>query len=181
MSQAALSDRAYRKIINSWCMYDWANSAFATTLMAAMFPPFYREMAITAGLSEANVARASLRRDGSRARPAPTRHTRPHAGSPTVSTRAPSSTAESAVGPTFRLTPTVTAISEARTRSMPARRCTRASSTREQSPGSILRRGLTTLSARSPERLATPARLLPRAEISVTGSRVHSDRRGTGR
>ena len=23
-------------------MYDWANSAFATTIMAAMFPPFYR-------------------------------------------------------------------------------------------------------------------------------------------
>ena len=54
MSQAALSDRAYRKIINSWSMYDWANSAFATTIMAAMFPPFYREMATTAGLSEAN-------------------------------------------------------------------------------------------------------------------------------
>ncbi len=58
MSQAALSDRAYRKIINSWSMYDWANSAFATTIMAAMFPPFYREMATTAGLSEANATAA---------------------------------------------------------------------------------------------------------------------------
>ena len=36
------NDRAYKKIINAWCMYDWANSAFATTIMAAMFPPFYR-------------------------------------------------------------------------------------------------------------------------------------------
>jgi UMF1 family MFS transporter len=35
-------------------MYDWANSAFATTIMAAMFPPFYRSMAKAAGLSEAN-------------------------------------------------------------------------------------------------------------------------------
>ena len=58
MSQATLSDRAYRKIINSWSMYDWANSAFATTIMAAMFPPFYRTMATTAGLSEANATAA---------------------------------------------------------------------------------------------------------------------------
>jgi UMF1 family MFS transporter len=58
VSQAALSDHTYRKIINSWSMYDWANSAFATTIMAAMFPPFYREMATTAGLSEANATAA---------------------------------------------------------------------------------------------------------------------------
>jgi UMF1 family MFS transporter len=51
-------DRAYRKIINSWCMYDWANSAFATTIMAAMFPPFYRSLATAAGLSEANATAA---------------------------------------------------------------------------------------------------------------------------
>jgi UMF1 family MFS transporter len=35
-------------------MYDWANSAFATTIMAAMFPPFYRSMVTGAGLGEAN-------------------------------------------------------------------------------------------------------------------------------
>jgi UMF1 family MFS transporter len=50
--------RTYRRIINSWCMYDWANSAFATTIMAAMFPPFYRSLATTAGLSEANATAA---------------------------------------------------------------------------------------------------------------------------
>jgi len=49
-----MGDKAYRKIINSWAMYDWANSAFATTIMAAMFPPFYRSLATAAGLSEAN-------------------------------------------------------------------------------------------------------------------------------
>ncbi len=33
-------------------MYDWANSAFATTLMAALFPPFYRSLVTSAGLPE---------------------------------------------------------------------------------------------------------------------------------
>ncbi len=31
----------YAKVINAWCMYDWANSAFATTIMAAVLPTFY--------------------------------------------------------------------------------------------------------------------------------------------
>jgi len=38
-------DRTYRKIINAWCMYDWANSAFATTILAAVLPTFYSEVA----------------------------------------------------------------------------------------------------------------------------------------
>ncbi|MFH1138433.1 MAG: MFS transporter [Pseudomonadota bacterium] len=42
--------KAYNKIINSWCMYDWANSAFACTIMGAVFPPFYRSLVIKAGL-----------------------------------------------------------------------------------------------------------------------------------
>ncbi len=44
-----MNDKSYRRIINAWSMYDWANSAFATTIMAAMFPPFYRSVAIAAG------------------------------------------------------------------------------------------------------------------------------------
>ncbi|MEJ2207981.1 MAG: MFS transporter [Anaerolineae bacterium] len=55
---AIADDRAYRKVINSWCMYDWANSGFATTIMAAMFPPFYRSLATSAGLSESNATAA---------------------------------------------------------------------------------------------------------------------------
>lgn len=47
-------DKQYRKVINAWCMYDWANSAFATTIMAAMFPPFYRSLVTAAGRSEAD-------------------------------------------------------------------------------------------------------------------------------
>jgi UMF1 family MFS transporter len=44
----------YKKSINAWCMYDWANSAFATTIMAAIFPPFYRSLVTGAGLPESN-------------------------------------------------------------------------------------------------------------------------------
>jgi UMF1 family MFS transporter len=33
-------------------MYDWANSAFATTIMGAMFPPFYRTLVTANGASE---------------------------------------------------------------------------------------------------------------------------------
>ncbi|MFN2218069.1 MAG: MFS transporter [Anaerolineae bacterium] len=58
MSATASDDRTYRKIINSWAMYDWANSAFATTIMAAMFPPFYRSLAIAAGVTEAGATAA---------------------------------------------------------------------------------------------------------------------------
>jgi UMF1 family MFS transporter len=35
-------------------MYDWANSAFATTVIAALFPPFYRSLVLAAGLPEKN-------------------------------------------------------------------------------------------------------------------------------
>jgi len=47
-----------KRIINAWCMYDWANSAFATTVMAALFPPFYRAMAGRAGLSSSRATAA---------------------------------------------------------------------------------------------------------------------------
>jgi len=37
----------------AWCLYDWANSAFATSIMAALFPPFFRDLAVAAGRSPA--------------------------------------------------------------------------------------------------------------------------------
>ena len=40
-----MEDKKYKKIINSWAMYDWANSAFATTIMAAVLPIYYRAIA----------------------------------------------------------------------------------------------------------------------------------------
>ena len=39
------ADKAYRKAVNSWAMYDWANSAFATTIMAAVLPVYYSQVA----------------------------------------------------------------------------------------------------------------------------------------
>ena len=41
-----------RRTINAWCMYDWANSAFMTTVTTALFPVFFRSIAINAGLPE---------------------------------------------------------------------------------------------------------------------------------
>lgn len=38
-------EKERRKIIISWCLYDWANSAFATTIMAAVLPVFYSSVA----------------------------------------------------------------------------------------------------------------------------------------
>ena len=38
-------EKSGRKIILSWCMYDWANSAFATTIMAAVLPFYYSSVA----------------------------------------------------------------------------------------------------------------------------------------
>ena len=51
MASDAVAERLHRKIINAWCMYDWANSAFATTIMAALLPPYFSQVA-AAGLSE---------------------------------------------------------------------------------------------------------------------------------
>ncbi len=45
-------DREYKRRVRAWYLYDWANSAFATTVMAGMFPPFYRALVLNAGLSE---------------------------------------------------------------------------------------------------------------------------------
>jgi len=38
-------NRHYRRSVVSWCMYDWANSAFATTIMAAVLPIYYSSVA----------------------------------------------------------------------------------------------------------------------------------------
>ena len=34
--------KKYKKDAISWAFYDWANSAFATTVMAGFFPIFYK-------------------------------------------------------------------------------------------------------------------------------------------
>ena len=35
----------YKRRIRAWTMYDWANSAFATTIMAAVLPVYYSQVA----------------------------------------------------------------------------------------------------------------------------------------
>jgi UMF1 family MFS transporter len=55
MSVLAVSERVHRLRINSWCMYDWANSAFATTIMAALLPPYFSNVA-AAGLEPARAS-----------------------------------------------------------------------------------------------------------------------------
>jgi UMF1 family MFS transporter len=42
-----------RQIVNAWCMYDWANSAFATTILAAVLPVYYSQVAAATLTSEA--------------------------------------------------------------------------------------------------------------------------------
>ena len=41
-----------RRELRAWAMYDWANSAFQTTIIAAVFPIYYQKVA-AAGLPEA--------------------------------------------------------------------------------------------------------------------------------
>jgi UMF1 family MFS transporter len=45
MSTASRDERTYHRIVNAWCMYDWANSAFATTILAAVLPIYYSQVA----------------------------------------------------------------------------------------------------------------------------------------
>lgn len=45
MSALNAAEKTYRKRIAAWIMYDWANSAFATTIMAAVLPTFFASVA----------------------------------------------------------------------------------------------------------------------------------------
>ena len=40
-----LDDHEYRRRIRAWTLYDWANSAFATTVLAAVLPVYYSQVA----------------------------------------------------------------------------------------------------------------------------------------
>jgi len=55
MASSPVAERLHRRIVNAWCMYDWANSAFATTIMAALLPPYFYNVA-AAGLPEARAS-----------------------------------------------------------------------------------------------------------------------------
>lgn len=42
---ASLSEKEYKRRIRAWALYDWANSAFATTILAAVLPAYYSSVA----------------------------------------------------------------------------------------------------------------------------------------
>lgn len=44
-NEQSQSESLYRKRILAWTMYDWANSAFATTIMAALLPAYFSGVA----------------------------------------------------------------------------------------------------------------------------------------
>jgi UMF1 family MFS transporter len=37
----SFQDKSYKSVIRAWTMYDWANSAFATTIMGAIMPVYF--------------------------------------------------------------------------------------------------------------------------------------------
>ncbi len=37
-----------KKIINAWCLYDWANSVYSLTITSAIFPIYYQAVAVNA-------------------------------------------------------------------------------------------------------------------------------------
>src|SRR5215216_8134047 len=45
VSSSQLGDDAYRRRVRAWTLYDWANSAFATTILAAVLPVYYSQVA----------------------------------------------------------------------------------------------------------------------------------------
>jgi UMF1 family MFS transporter len=57
MSAQPVDEATYKRRIRAWTMYDWANSAFATTILAAVLPAYYSEVA-GATLPSAAVATA---------------------------------------------------------------------------------------------------------------------------
>ncbi len=45
ISSSAVSPQEYKRRIWAWTMYDWANSAFATTILAAVLPVYFSQVA----------------------------------------------------------------------------------------------------------------------------------------
>jgi UMF1 family MFS transporter len=40
-----MEKKLHRGIVNAWCLYDWGNSAFSTTVEAAVLPVYFKEVA----------------------------------------------------------------------------------------------------------------------------------------
>ncbi len=52
--ERAQDQSTYKRRINAWAMYDWANSAFATTILASLLPIYYSTVAGSTLPSEAS-------------------------------------------------------------------------------------------------------------------------------
>ncbi|MEO8583569.1 MAG: MFS transporter [Flavitalea sp.] len=52
MQDVLTSYKAPQKVINSWCLYDWANSAYNLVITSTIFPAYYE--AVTNGRNPAN-------------------------------------------------------------------------------------------------------------------------------
>lgn len=52
----SLDEQEYKRRIRAWTLYDWANSAFATTILAAVLPVYYSQVA---GATLPSAARAT--------------------------------------------------------------------------------------------------------------------------
>ena len=52
-TERAQDEATYKRRINAWAMYDWANSAFATTILASLLPIYYSTVAGSTLPSEA--------------------------------------------------------------------------------------------------------------------------------
>lgn len=42
---SSLTEKEYKRRVRAWALYDWANSAFATTILAAVLPAYYSSVA----------------------------------------------------------------------------------------------------------------------------------------
>src|SRR5512137_3093330 len=42
---SGITEQEYKRRIWAWTMYDWANSAFATTILAAVLPVYFSQVA----------------------------------------------------------------------------------------------------------------------------------------
>ena len=40
---------AHDRVLHGWYMYDWANSAFAVTILSALFGPYLAKVVVPAG------------------------------------------------------------------------------------------------------------------------------------
>ena len=46
-----------KKVINAWCMYDWANSVYSLEITSAIFPAYYKAVTTNKGIDSVRYSR----------------------------------------------------------------------------------------------------------------------------